>query len=371
MMSTSGHTGERSPFDLAKVAIGHEIAAWRQFVPRRMVDALSKDAKELVISLEDKVAGPTVQGRAGPERLDDAYLQGARRRWRGLISATLRVPVHKCMIRELSLPKAAMRRVDEVLRLDLVRTLPFRLDEVLTGWYLPPQADAGDHILVHQIVLKRSLVSAILDELARVRMPLRSISVIADDGSSLPVNLLEPALRLRAPVSRIMSAAVKLLAAGVAISSAGAFALTMTNLQTALATVESDVRTATGEAQTMRMKVGEAQASAAQLRRPRLRKIGTTPVVAIWEEVTRILPPATSLTDLRVEGASVQLDGQSANASELIAFLAASPMFSNVGFASPVTRDAQRGTERFQIKLQTSRSGPQDQDQSPAPAKAK
>jgi len=206
-------------------------------------------------------------------------------------------------------------------------------------------------------------------ELAQARIPLKAISVAATDGGSLPVNLLPSAQRQQSSLSATAALLLKALLVAVVGLNMTALGLTASNLNSAIARADQALQSITAEQQALRRKVGEAQANAAQIRQPRLRKLGSTPAVAIWEEVTRVLPSSTMLSELRVEGTTVQLDGQSANASELVGLLAASPMFTNVAFASPVTRDAQRGGERFQIKLQVGRADAAERTPSAGAAK--
>lgn len=317
--------------------------------PSRIARWLARDPHELTLWLGDD--GTLHDRTADGKSIDDEALRRQARRWGGLLSATIRVPIRRCLIRELAIPKAALTRAAEILALDLARTTPFQAKDVLTDWYRANDRGEGDAVRVHHIVLKHFILAGAIERLARLRLPLKAVEVALPDGQILPVNLLPEADRRRAPLGRAAARAMKGLAAAVVAANVVATGLTWTNLDTANEAAEQQLKAATADVQGLRRKVSEAEAGAAQIRQPRLRKLATTPVVGVWEEVTRVLPATTYLTELRIEGRSAQLDGFSANASELVTLLAASPMFSNVAFASPVTRDQQRGAERFQIKL--------------------
>jgi len=359
----------RSPAGMAQGGIEPLVPSADPGIASFLSDLWSKDPRQLTISLEDEAAGPVLVGGRRHQPVDDTVLRRQSRRWAGLVTATIRVPAHKCLIREMTLPKAALRRADEVLALDLQRTTPFRASEVLTAWYCPKRRADGDHVAVHQVILKRGVVDGVIEQLAQARIPLKAISVAATDGGSLPVNLLPSAQRQQSSLSATAALLLKALLVAVVGLNMTALGLTASNLNSAIARADQALQSITAEQQALRRKVGEAQANAAQIRQPRLRKLGSTPAVAIWEEVTRVLPSATMLSELRIEGTTVQLDGQSANASELVGLLAASPMFTNVAFASPVTRDAQRGGERFQIKLQVGRADAAERTPSAGAAK--
>jgi general secretion pathway protein L len=79
----------------------------------------------------------------------------------------------------------------------------------------------------------------------------------------------------------------------------------------------------------------------AQLARPAM--------VQVLEELTRALPDSTFLSRVQIEDGEVNLHGRSQAASELIAILEQLALLEGVRFASPVTRDAASGGERFHI----------------------
>ena len=72
-------------------------------------------------------------------------------------------------------------------------------------------------------------------------------------------------------------------------------------------------------------------------------------MVQVLDELTRVLPDTTFLSRLQIDGEEVNLHGSSQAASELIAILEQLALLKAVRFASPVTRDARSGGERFHI----------------------
>jgi general secretion pathway protein L len=291
-----------------------------------------------------------------------------RRRWRlwaPFTSVTISVPVRHCLVRVIQLPKAAIARADAILQVDLERTTPFR-DDVLAGWYRPPQESGGEQVLLNHIILKKDLIAPLIEDIRATRLPIKAIFPIDDDGNRLPANLLPAAERSGASAMTGLRWLAVACFAALYLFTMAAIWLTISGLDTALATVDRDVAQATEQAHEITRIATEADALAAQLSQPRLSKIAATPVTAVWEEVTRLLPDSTWLTSLRFEEGTVQIDGNSSNASGLIPLLAASPLFQNVTFASPVTRDPQKGTERFQIKILVAKHGEAKADQTQA-----
>jgi Tfp pilus assembly protein PilN len=72
----------------------------------------------------------------------------------------------------------------------------------------------------------------------------------------------------------------------------------------------------------------------------------------IIKDITTILPPKTWLTRLRITDATVEMEGYSASATEIILKLENSRYFQKVEFASPTFRDSRQNNERFVIKME-------------------
>lgn len=67
--------------------------------------------------------------------------------------------------------------------------------------------------------------------------------------------------------------------------------------------------------------------------------------------MSQLMPDDTSLTHLKYDNNSIQIQGQSPAASALISVLETSPLFSNARFVSTLTQDKRTGQERFQISM--------------------
>lgn len=339
-----------------KSAATDAVAWWRglvaEAIPGQYRHKWSVEPVEIEIQHDEK-AGRTVALEDGVQvPVDAAYLGGMAAKWGMLAAVTVRVPLSSCFVRDIAIPRAAQSRAAEIVELDLERTTPFPRQEVLSGWFIPDDQPDPSNLNVRQVVLKRNRLADLLERIATAGLPVKSVQPVATDGTVLPVNLLTPAESKPAPASRLTARlAVAVVAIAGLLLTAGTISKII-NLEAALADAEEQVQKATSETQAIRKKMTDARAESALIRMPRTRKLGTVPIVAIIEELTQILPQGTWLTDLRIEDINGQIDGHSTNASELITLLARSPLFSNVTFASPVTRDQQRNIERFQIRFQ-------------------
>ncbi|MBS4060994.1 MAG: PilN domain-containing protein [Bacteroidetes bacterium] len=73
--------------------------------------------------------------------------------------------------------------------------------------------------------------------------------------------------------------------------------------------------------------------------------------LGIIKEFTSITPKSTWLTRVRVTEKTVEIEGYSSSATELLPKLEASKFFQKVEFASPTFRDARLNLDRFNIKM--------------------
>ena len=79
------------------------------------------------------------------------------------------------------------------------------------------------------------------------------------------------------------------------------------------------------------------------------RKRDIPPAVVILEALSRALPDDSYLTQLRISGARVEIDGVSRSASSLVALLEQTAPFKRAQFSAPTTPAAAEGAEEFHI----------------------
>ena len=77
-------------------------------------------------------------------------------------------------------------------------------------------------------------------------------------------------------------------------------------------------------------------------------------MLEVWEEATRILPPHSWLSELRLsetaERRQVVMSGFSAAAARLVGLIDASAIFTDAALAGPIAVDPAEGKERFIIQ---------------------
>jgi len=92
-------------------------------------------------------------------------------------------------------------------------------------------------------------------------------------------------------------------------------------------------------------------------------------VLDLWEEVTRILPAHTWLTEFRLTETGskreeqITLSGFSGAAPSLVSIIDSSPLFFDAALTSPIAFDSGEGRERFSIQARV-RAAPELKDAS-------
>ncbi|KAA3523481.1 hypothetical protein DXM29_20465 [Agrobacterium tumefaciens] len=105
------------------------------------------------------------------------------------------------------------------------------------------------------------------------------------------------------------------------------------------------------EALAIRKKIDILQKEMQLMQAARTAKVKAIAVSTLWEELTRILPDSTWLTDLTVHEDGISITGFSKTAADLIAITSASPLFQDPRFTTPVMRVPGQKDERFTIQM--------------------
>jgi general secretion pathway protein L len=363
----------QTQIDLKDLHAGLRVfAAWwsaelQSLVPMHVRRLLHADPRRLSIAVSEagfamRVGTPDTDGSLSAPPADTladwdgilGLLRVERRRWRGLLSIAVRVPIASCLVRDRVLPARALDHAEGILGLDLQHATPVSLDEVYWGWFATTASTPGS-VTVRQLVLKRSRIDPLLHALAETGLAAIAIEVENEDGRLLPVNLLPDGRRLsafEAGLRKVLTGSTAMLALLVVLAAG----MHIYRQQQLLGQLEIEKEQLTRKAAGVRQRLAGAEAALTQARQVRLHKSQSTAFVQIWEELTRLLPDTAWITDLRLDGGTLAIDGYAASASELIGVLAGSRLWKEVTFASPVTRDAQRPVERFQIRMMLDRA---------------
>jgi general secretion pathway protein L len=345
-------------------AWGRDFARWwlsglRDTVPARWREWAQGDARPQVTLWreDDGVACRLVSaaGRAetrfplpsfNPAALDLwLVMQGVTR------EATTVAPVvsrELFFLRELAIPKAAFGALPRILDQEIVRRTPFQLADI---WHaataVGPEAD-GVVPMCHWIV-RRDRAETALAELGLASRDVDCLAVADAGGEAIPVipfravSEEDPAWALRA---------VRLLAA----AALGAVLLGLIAFEWRQASVAAALEAAVSEARQAAQSGRDGLDPAARL----FAMKADTGILAVWDELSRILPEHTFLTETRIADGSVTISGFSADAARLVRVIDQSPLFSGAALTSAITPDANERRDRFSMvfRLRGARAAP-------------
>lgn len=263
------------------------------------------------------------------------------------------LPARRILSLKMAVPHSARRRIGEIIRIEVERSTPFRWADVLVGYWLtdPEQATKTEPVTADVMVLKRAYAQPLLDDMATYGLILSALNVELEDGSCAPANLLTHRERYRPTLSTRLNRATVALAAVAACSFLVSVGVGAWRTYSELDDIEQRTNAAVGQVVALSKTARNADADFAKVAAARTRKAEKDSFIALWAEMTKLIPDTAWLTGIRLERGKIDIDGYAPSASELLAVLAGSPHFSDVDFTSPVTKDPQNGFEHFQIRM--------------------
>jgi len=240
-------------------------------------------------------------------------------------------------LRELSVPKAAFGALPKILEQDILRRTPFQLSDIWHAATAVGQESDGVVPMCHWII-RRDRAEAALSELGLASPDTDCLAVADAGGEAVPVITFraasdeDPAWALRA---------VRLLA----VAALGAVLLGLVVFEWRQASVAAALETAVVEARLSAQSGRDGLDPAARL----FAMKAETGILAVWDELSRILPEHTFLTETRIADGTVTVSGFSADAARLVRIIDQSVLFSGATLTSAITPDANERKDRFSI----------------------
>jgi general secretion pathway protein L len=286
-----------------------------------------------------------------------AWVAKRQRRWGPLMRVDVALPAGRCLIRHRKVPVAAVERIPDVLALEVERTTPFGMEDIRHAWRVIGPAPLDDASLqVLHVIAKRRLIDPLLAEARSMRVPISAVDVVGAEDDRMGFNLVSRG-EAAPSLARRLSWAIATSAALLVLVCAATVVVAVQRQDQALAQLEMETSAARKEAQAVRKRLQDADSLSERIGALRLRRVEGIRVIALWEEVTRLLPDTAWLTNVRVENDTLWIDGYARSAAELVGTIARSPMFSSVALSAPVVREEARASERFQIRMKIESAG--------------
>ncbi len=252
---------------------------------------------------------------------------------------------------DINLPRSRAR---EMALIDVAMSTPFDVDDIYLAYPAPVDRRPG----TAYCILKKSDLQACLQVIQR-----RGYSIIefvlqrGDDGLALDkrsLSALNPP-GFNKQLSRWLTAAciVAFIAGPIGL-------LTITNqrAETAKAMLESEIQTAQKAVKLARSRLERQNRIHKQMSSLRAKKDISESVVYVWEQLSRILPDGTWLSDFSLEDNTITLSGFSTSAVAVIPLLEQSGQFYNPRFTTSVNRVPGRDFERFTLQTRYGMANP-------------
>jgi general secretion pathway protein L len=254
----------------------------------------------------------------------------ARELSRGDVTIQVALEAKTFLNRKMLVPAAALGSLQSIIAQEIVHRTPFEPAEI---WHTArPVTDArgAEIVEVEHWIIRRDRVCAAL-EAFNLRPEDIDALVVSGSVPPLVIPLREASADRLQPARRL----VRLAAAGaIAVTVLGSIAVEwaasseMSRLGGAIAQVRGE---------------GAGGVPAAQL----LALHAVPGVVEVWEELSRILPDHTYVSELRVADGNVSISGFSGDAAHLVRLLDQSPLFTGAHLTGAITPDSGEHKDHF------------------------
>jgi general secretion pathway protein L len=242
-------------------------------------------------------------------------------------------------LRDLSVPKAALAALPKILDQEVLRRTPFQLPDI---WHaaIPAADGAGNVLAMCHWIIRKDRAEAALAELGLTASDVDFLAASDANGQFAPVIAFHATRLEDPPWAR---RAVKLLA----VAGLGALMLGLVVFDWCQSSVATGIEASLVEA---RQGAQSGQGGFDQAGRLFAMKADVG-ILEIWDELSRVLPDHTFLTETRITDGRVTLLGFSADAARLVRVIDQSPLFSDASLAAAITPDATEHKDRFSISF--------------------
>ncbi len=253
----------------------------------------------------------------------------------------LGIPPAQVLRRTIDLPVSVVENLREVLELELDRHTPFRPADAYFDYRIAGFDDGGKRVMVELAAVPRRSADRALAIARALGFPPECLGIAGEDG----INFLRADGDSDADSHRQSRSAPLALGLGLSLL----VLLPWVALKFAERHEVNRVAELRQEAAATDALRGEVETLLKRNRGLPLRKQNAPTLLAVLEELSRVLPDRTWVADLRLDGDKLSLVGYSGSASALIAVIEESDLFKGAEFASPVTPDPTLRAERFHL----------------------
>jgi general secretion pathway protein L len=259
----------------------------------------------------------------------------------------LRLEDGRALVRCLSPLALPASRLRAAALLDLETATPFRRSDA-HALILRGRGGAGSSYAI----VKRAILDPLIEACAAAGLRIGQIDIVS--GAEVHRVTAGDLRHLREHSGRSGKSWARALMLVIALSGIGTLAHMSAQYDAAIRQVESSSALLAEEAKAVRGAMDQRVARIAEIQALRTSVEDRKLVSAIWEELARVLPDSSFLTDFAVKDSNVSIAGYSAAASSIIVALEGSAMFDQASFTGPVVKAPGMTGDRFVIDLKMS-----------------
>jgi general secretion pathway protein L len=268
--------------------------------------------------------------------------------WRAALRGShvdIRMRSDQVLFRAIDFPKQATEFLDGMIRAQIDRLTPWPASEVEFGT-TPPVPIANERVALTVAAISRQRIQPLLRLAADCGAASVTGSVDEPEAAAEPIKLFDKALTGAAGGTIDIVRTLRTTLVGAMLAAAASIAISA-YVGSILDAEQQELQHRIVQRRAA-LRMSEPGGSAETLLAKR--KQTSPSSVMVLEEVSRVLPDTTYVTELRVEGDSVQVIGLTQDAPSLIRLLEQSPQFARATFFAPTTRSQSDPGERFHIE---------------------
>ncbi|MGO4737537.1 PilN domain-containing protein [Bosea sp. 2KB_26] len=250
----------------------------------------------------------------------------------------------QAIAQSLVIPRRAQVRAEDIVRENIARKTPLKPDEVFVGYDL--RGAAASKLELRYLLLPRAVLDQMLARLAVAPSEIATLEGPAFEG--LPPASVPFAQKPHRPSPWFKRIAIALVLLSVLGAVTGYLALAWRQAQL-LKSMETEIAEISGPAQQSTESLRSVFGLADDVSRLTAQR-STPGIVQVWDELSRILPDSTFLTELEITGTTLRATGYSDAAPALIKLLEESPILHNATLSGPLVFDRSTGKENFSLR---------------------
>ena len=264
---------------------------------------------------------------------------------------SLRVPLSACFSRRLELPSAASADFAKLLALDFERVTPFKAKDVYLAHYVETTPASAGKVWVRQLVLKRNAIAAIKSEVESLGITVGHIDCWDETKlAALPINFLDSEANGKPEGRGKLNGYLLFAGLGLALAAAGTYLL-VEKYETALSELQIQSDKQRVRSQLARDALAQSQASFGEIASIYKLRSENVARMAIIEELTTLFPDTAWVTDLKIDGDTIDVTGFAKSGAALIPPLERSALFVDATATAPLTFDQREDKDRFSIRV--------------------